>query len=138
MRLSLPALVLMACSAKTPITFEPIPDAGPLDASTVDAALIDGSSPPDSGGPGLDVATEACSHTFMVGPTSYSYAEHPYPGKLKADLQAVRAVGHNANMVAIPPAYADSQAIAHVRDGYAAVICITAAGESYDQVTFYF
>lgn len=138
MRLALLAALLLACSAKPQAFITGEPDGGPHDAGPgpIDAAAPEGGAP-DGGGPGVDVAVELCSHTFMAGSTLYSYAEHPYPGKLKADLVGIHAIGHDTVQVATPPSYADSQTIAHVRDGYASVICGVSSAASYDQVTFY-
>lgn len=105
---------------------------GLVDAMTNPVADAHAALPPD-------VATEPCNKRAHIGDSGidYLYAEHAYPGKTKADLTALRQLGHLTSAYVVLPGYADIAGLgAYVRDGIAAVFCGSSQAPIYDTITF--
>jgi hypothetical protein len=82
------------------------------------------------------VATESCTQQAPDAGTgvTYLYAEHAFPGYTAQQLAGLQILNNDA-FTSIP-GYSQSQGIAYIRDGYAAVICGSPTAQSITSVTF--
>jgi hypothetical protein len=108
----------------------------PIDAGQQGAALADAlANPvPEASAQTLApiVATENCDKTGQVGGTTVFYAEHAFPGKTANQLAGVQTLLTGSDV----PGYTQSQGLASVRDGYAAVYCSAVSSAPTMSVTF--
>jgi hypothetical protein len=78
------------------------------------------------------VATETCNQTGQAGGTTVFYAEHAFPGRTANQLAGVQTLLTGSDV----PGYTQSQGLASVRDGYAAVYCSAGSSGAITSVTF--
>lgn len=115
---------MAACAAHEQAGAAGEPNVAQDGATTLDA--LTNPVPEAQAGPAADVATEDCDKKHVSGATTYYFAEHAYPGKKLADLVGLRVTMHlDAEVASVGNGYLDSQQLALLKDGSAAVVCGT-------------
>lgn len=128
------AIVACGSAATGPAFVESAMDASspnPFDAASMVAAVRDAIANPVPEAAAQTVgpitATENCDKTWQFAGSTYTYAEHAFPGMTATQLATVEAIASfdSQSEVLAPPGYSQEQEPVFVRDGYAATACGT-------------
>lgn len=132
-------LVLVGCTSdSTPIraeTLTPVDDASTTSSSS--SGSISSSSGSTPGGPTTETTAESCSKSFSSGASTFTYAEHAYPGVSATDLAAsVVVLGQTTSTTTAPPGFDRVTPGVFFRDGAVAIICGISSAPTYSSATF--